>query len=161
MYDAPYRFIPLYARGGGVRAYTMVDAADYAFLSQWGWCMSSTGYARRSDGGRFVLLHRVVMGVDGLGRSTGEVDHRNRNPLDNRRSNLRLVRGAENRQNLNLNRSNRSGYRQVHWDSERNTWRVRVRVNGRKQSLGRFDSAEEAGRVAQEWRRVNMPYATD
>lgn len=80
----------------------IVDDADYKWLSRWKWCAHQTTrgvfYVRRgaSRNGKIqsILMHRQIMGlVVGDGK---EVDHINRNPLDNRRCNLRLVTRKEN-----------------------------------------------------------------
>lgn len=59
---------------------------------------TTEGYASYQDGRRTRLLHRELLGGDGL--SGLYVDHQNRDRLDNRRENLRIVTGTEN----NLNR---------------------------------------------------------
>jgi hypothetical protein len=63
--------------------------------------MSSNGYPQvcPAGTGKSIPLHQYIMGTAGKGR-TMVVDHINRNKLDNRRENLRLVDPTEN----NLNR---------------------------------------------------------
>ena len=71
----------------------LVSPEDHAFLSQWSWRLHNEGYAWRTErkGGHF-LMHRVILGM-----KPGEItDHINRNRLDNRRGNLRLVTHSEN-----------------------------------------------------------------
>jgi len=97
--------IPIYNRAGDVTATTIVDADIYPALVRWAWCLTEGGYVARSRflplGGRENLkLHRVVMCCtpnDHL-----QIDHINRNRLDNRRANLRFVTTSENLQNREL-----------------------------------------------------------
>ncbi len=90
--------IPLRAKDGSIKGHAMIDSIDVA-LSRWRWCLSR-GYAvrgvRARGGHRLISLHRQILGLtfgDGV-----EVDHINRNKLDNRRSNLRIVTHGGNMQ---------------------------------------------------------------
>lgn len=87
----------------------LVDAEDYAYLSQWKWYAKSAGtgqghYAARSvrDAKRIrtIRMHRLLMQKE-LDAAPGfrEVDHRNRIRLDNRRKNLRVVTKQDNLKN--------------------------------------------------------------
>lgn len=75
------------------------------------------------------------------------IDHVNRNGLDNRRENLRIV---SNRINL-LNRefpNKKSKYIGVSFDEKRkNKWRAAIFRDGKNKTLGRFATEEEAARA--------------
>lgn len=78
---------------------------------------------------------------------TGEVDHINGDPSDNRISNLRSVTHRENLQNRALGPNSKSGVLGVRWDAQRSQWRVQIgnhrdRVGYR--FLGRFSDFNEA-----------------
>ncbi len=66
--------------------------------------MSGNGYPQvtNPDTGKSVPLHQFIMGTVGRGHEV-LVDHKNRDPLDNRRENLRLLSPHES----NLNRKDR------------------------------------------------------
>jgi tRNA A37 N6-isopentenylltransferase MiaA len=87
------------------------------------------------------------------------VDHINRNILDNRRHNLRLLTPAESNQNQGLRRDNNSGYRGVSWEKNCKKWRVVIQVNGKQRHFGLFNSLEEAAMVAANTRKQLLPYA--
>jgi hypothetical protein len=82
------------------------DKEDYELVSQRAWHFTSGHYVSSSfacgDGKRRELyLHNLVMGVDlfpGKGAKQS-VDHINRNGLDNRKENLRIV--SQSQQNIN------------------------------------------------------------
>lgn len=158
--------IPLYRRGGAVVAYTLVDASDAALVNQHRWFVLKSKtlvYAGRwvRAGQTFTvrMLHRFILGLPS-GRDL-EVDHINRDGLDNRRANLRAITHAGNMQNRPSHKGSRSRYRGVSWDSARKRWRAKVRISGRTVHLGRFLSEEEAGETARLARLRLMPFAVD
>lgn len=72
------------------------------------------------------------------------VDHRNGNPLDNRRCNLRLTTSQQNSWNSKRPKNNKSGYKGVSFSSTMKKWRARIHVNKKEIPLGYFDSVIEA-----------------
>ena len=84
-------------------------------------------------------MHRVILNAP-PGR---EVDHINRNGLDNRRSNLRLATHAQNE----ANKPPRGEYKGAYWCKKSGRWRASIRVDGRLRHMGRFATREEAARV--------------
>lgn len=87
------------------------------------------------------LLHRIITGA-----LVGEVvDHKNMNPLDNRRDNLRICTRAENNRNSRKRRTNTSGYKGVF--REGNRWYAAITTNYEKKRLGCFATPEEAAKV--------------
>jgi hypothetical protein len=76
---------------------------------------------------------------------TGEIDHRNGDPRDNRIANLRDVTHAVNLQNLTKPRAGcKSGMLGAQWDASRQKWKASIRTQGASKHLGRFDTPEEA-----------------
>ena len=98
-----------------------------------------------------LLMHRVILGtVKGV-----FVDHRNGNGLDCRRGNLRECTKAQNNQNVGPRSDNTSGYKGVSWSKRQGFWIPRVQVEGKRLSLGRFSSAEEAHEAAERARALH------
>jgi hypothetical protein len=97
----------------------LVDDEDYKALKDYRWyalprrVRAENFYAYRwviVDGKRKTeYMHRRIMGV--VGR-TSQVDHINCNPLDNRRSNLRLATHSQNCANIPW-RGNATGFKGV------------------------------------------------
>jgi hypothetical protein len=126
----------------------LVDDCDRAWLSEWEWHLNK-GYAacgqrRRRDGVyRKVLMHRLIalcMGLDLTGR---EVDHINRDRLDNRRSNLRAVSKSVNQHNSKLRADSSTGVKGVSVNRQ-GSYVARLQVNKCRMYLGRFSTLEEA-----------------
>lgn len=169
MFDAPpgciqgARLIPLRKRGGKVVACALVDDADYETVSRSRWSLNTHGYVRRrtrkgEDAGTYcVVLHRQVLGLthgDGLAG-----DHINRNRLDCRRSNLRVLTRQQNRQNTGgWNKPCSSKHRGVSWDRQRRLWKAHATVNYKPHHIGRFKTEEQAARAAREFRELHMPF---
>lgn len=97
---------------------------------------------------RSKLLHRVIMQnqlKEGL-----TVDHINRNKLDNRKSNLRVVTQQENQLNRTMQKNNKSGHTGVHWDNKANKWRAMIRRNHKLKHIGFYETKEEAIKARRE-----------
>tara|TARA_R110000744_G_scaffold147914_1_gene260955 strand:- start:108 stop:617 length:510 start_codon:yes stop_codon:yes gene_type:complete len=73
------------------------------------------------------------------------IDHKNRDKLDNQVSNLRVVSYQQN----NFNR-NYKGY-----SKERNKYRARIFVNGKKISLGTYETEAEASNAYQQAKLIH------
>jgi hypothetical protein len=116
------------------------------------------GYAVRSNtDGTKSRLHRLLMGV---GPGEGIIDHIDRNPLNNKRSNLRLATTRENNLNRSPQRNNTSGHTGVDFLKAKNRYRVRYRGK----QVGLFRTEEEAIAARShaeasdpEWQQVRAP----
>ncbi|WP_272516333.1 MULTISPECIES: HNH endonuclease signature motif containing protein [unclassified Providencia] len=102
------------------------------------------GYFRVKVKDRIYLAHRLAwLYVYGSYPSL-EIDHINRNPSDNRISNLRLASSSENKRNTARNSANTSGFKGVSFHKRRNLWQATIRCNGKQIHLGYFNNPEDA-----------------
>ena len=143
------RLIPL----SGGKAHAIVDAEAFEFLSLWNWSVTDKGYARRVmciDGASSLIwMHRFIMspppGID--------VDHINRNPLDNRLCNLRYATKTGNVRNRGPNKYRRHGvaYKGVYKNANCLTYTARISrsVDGVQKHiyLGSFRDQIDAARA--------------
>lgn len=90
---------------------------------------------------RNIYLSRALLGL-GYGDPL-QADHRNHDTLDNRRSNLRVVTPASNKENQ-PSRGGSSRFVGVTWDRDRGLWRAQIQWRGRVVNLGRFVREMEA-----------------
>ena len=99
------------------------------------------GYAKFWDPVlRNVKVHRYVMGFPDLC-----VDHKNRNKLDCRRSNLRLCTRKENSYNKGKQKGTfTSRYKGVFYHKHSRRWKAGIRHEGKQYHLGTFKTEREA-----------------
>jgi hypothetical protein len=117
---------------------TVVDDEDYEMLSKLKWCADGNGYAvhinKRGFKPRLVYMHRFLLLPD----PNMQIDHINRDKLDNRRENIRICTAAENRMNRPAQVGGASPYKGVSWDYRSNKWQSYIRKSGKGKNLGRF-----------------------
>ena len=99
-----------------------------------------TKYGRAREDYAF---HRLLI----KNKSGNQIDHINRNKLDNRRENLRLVRRSYNLQNRNKFKHSVSNYVGVTFDCKKNVkkpWISRITKDRKRIYLGSFKTELEA-----------------
>ena len=122
----------------------LVDDEDYPAISARKWSNDGHGYAVTYRGNhRLITMHRLIMDA----KKGDEIDHINRNKLDNRRSNLRLCTTSHNKANVERQPNNTSGMKGVSWHTRDRKWRAYIHVNQRVLNLGYFGSKVEAARA--------------
>jgi hypothetical protein len=81
------------------------------------------GYVQLIFDNKRTYLHRAILTKDGRDLTRQDiVDHINRNPLDNRRENLRVVGYCTNNHNKTIGSNNTSGYKGVYFHNQHNKW---------------------------------------
>lgn len=113
---------------------------------------SVAGHRRRSDGywtvcvmGQYLPLTHVIFAVV-KGRWPVQVDHRDRDPSNNRWSNLRESTRSTNMKNA-VKKPNQSGFRGVYPHRSTGKFNARISLNGRGKSLGIFAEPADAARA--------------
>lgn len=71
-------------------------------------------------------------------------DHADRNPLNNRRYNLRIATHKDNARNHNKQKNNTSGIIGVGWDKACNKWVAYIGLDNKTKKLGRFTNKTDA-----------------
>lgn len=128
--------------------YTIIDADMYKELSKYHWYVNNKGYVMCSlyksyKKRKGVSLHRFIMNP----KKDEQIDHIDRNRLNNTRKNLRVVTNQQNRFNSKIPDTNKSGYKGVHWIESIKKWRARIHLNGKSFSLGCYSSPKLASDV--------------
>jgi hypothetical protein len=117
------------------------DLENYEKIKNLTWYDAKTGYVKTKSFHKSptILLHRFIMNCV---NDDFIVDHINRNPLDNRKSNLRIGTMSDNQHNRKLSKNNKSGIIGV--QKQLNKWNASICVNYKKFNLGTYEKFEEA-----------------
>jgi hypothetical protein len=90
---------------------------------------------------------------------TNEIDHIDRDPSNNRLSNLRGATSGQNKQNTLARKSNKStGIKGVGYDAERQQYQAGIAIN-KKRFSKRFDRLEDAIVWRSNMERVHHPFS--
>lgn len=144
--------IPIY-RKKEIVCYSQVDDEDYNLVSQYTWCyaVKSNGAvvpvsADYSDGKKTIRIHQLILPV--TTHKNLQVDHIDRNPLNNCRSNLRHATASEQAYNRGKGIGNTaSKYLGVIPTTTGNKWTAYGQVTGKRKIFGVFEVEEDAARA--------------
>lgn len=178
--DERFLVVPLHSRGKHPDRPTsaLVSESDYERAAKYSWHLSCSGqkskgelklYVRAWVGGVHVLLHRFVLNVP---HNSVSVDHINRNPIDCRRSNLRISGQSQNIHNQPCR--NPTGFKGVfdlrrYYPNQENPFMASIGWQSRVIRLGRFPTPEGAAHAYDEAARkyfgdqcrVNFPIGAE
>ena len=124
----------------------VVSDEDYDYLNKFSWHSCPGGYVKRTvDRNKTVLMHREVVIRMGL-QLLEDVDHRDNNPLNNQRDNLRVATVSQNQANSKMNITNVTGFKGVVFNARQNKWQAQIRHRGQRLYLGLFDCPIKAAK---------------
>ncbi len=131
---------------------SIVDPIDFEWLSSFTWFEDSFGYAYHRIKhyiieGRHrnpcIPMHKAILGP----RIGLEIDHINKNKLDNRRANLRFATRSENMMNRGKQVNNKSMFKGVYIRRDGKKWCAEIQSDGHQIYLGSFVDKVEAAKV--------------
>lgn len=130
--------------------YFICDSDVVEKLQKQTWYKTKRGYAMSTHTGNREFAHVCIMGK----RKGYEIDHINRNKLDNRRENLRFVTHIENLHNvdpLSLLKGNPATGVSINKSCKSYiSYEAYIRVDGKKIHLGCFTALEDAIKARKE-----------
>lgn len=151
-------------RKDGTFIETMISIEDLGLVSsipgKWylnqGYVKIGVGTSRKDK--KLMQLHRFILGVHGCNPINTEVDHRDRNPLNNTRDNLRIATKSINQRNKT--------YRKDRGVSKNSAGNWKATIGNRH--LGTFKTKDEAIAVRRgaieglesQWGSIGMNYRT-
>lgn len=117
------------------------DPEDYDKIKNYTWSDKwNDGYhelkAWDSDQKRMIWMYWLITGK--------ECDHIDRNPMNNRKSNLRDATQSQQCQNRNKTRRNNSGIVGVCYNKEQDKWIAYISIDKKQINIGRFNNKEDA-----------------
>ena len=136
--NSEYAEMKLYDRYNNVKAITIIDIEDVARVLLYKWHLDNLGYVR-SNKLKCSLQRYIMNGEKGF-----IFDHKNQQPLDNRKDNLRLCSSCDNQRNRAKQINNTSGFKGVSLIKTTGLWRAQIGVAGKTLNLGHFVSKIEA-----------------
>lgn len=130
--------IPLRNTEKNIVDYAQIDEDEFNKVSRYNW--SKVGnYAIGTVSGKRILMHQFIMGKAPKGQV---IDHKDKDGLNNTKSNLRFATFSENSQNRDKKDGSTSNYIGVIWHTSHKKWVAWSSTT----YLGCFDDEEEAAR---------------
>lgn len=122
----------------------LVDDSDYDMLIEYKW-RAKTDTKKKvvyAVTGKSVKMHRMLLKITD---AKIQVDHKDRNGLNNRRENLRVCSNSQNQTNKRKKSGKFSSrFKGVHWDKYLNRWKAGLVHNEKKYHLGVYADEIEA-----------------
>jgi hypothetical protein len=137
----------------------IVDDDDYEILSKHKWYSfecSHGVYARRNSSGKggakrgTLLMHREILKLSG---TNVVLDHKDRNGLNNQKSNLRI--GTYSQNMANRSSWGRSKYKGVSFHIRLKKWVATININKKQKHIGSFETEIEAAQKYNEYAKIH------
>jgi hypothetical protein len=110
----------------------LIDYKNFNKVCGHSWYIHNNGYATTRKKGKLISMQGLLFGK----RNGLDLDHINRNKLDNREKNLRFVSRSVNMLN--------QGKNGISWDKKRKKWFSFITVNYKMHALGRYSDKKDA-----------------
>lgn len=121
--------------------YAYISPEDYTLIKPYTWRLLKTKHGEYAQSGNGILMHRLIMKPS----ADLEIDHINRDGLDNRRENLRLCTSSQNKHNTKVRKDSSTGYRGIYYNTKYNKYYVQIKPpNAKRIFVGAFSNLSEA-----------------
>jgi len=128
----------------------LIDVDDFIRIKQHHWGISNRGYPISGTNGKRTRMHEFITGW------YKHCDHINRNPLDNRKSNLRYYEEDYlNMANQGLRKNNTTGYSGI-CKTKNGHYIARVGYKRKKKNLGTYKTIKEAVNARNKFLKENL-----
>lgn len=121
-----------------------IDLEDFKKIKYKKWRQEPKGYIVTGNNTKSNPTKRLPWILLNLKDPNKVVDHKDGNPLNNKKENLRICSQSENKLNISYMSSNTSGVIGVNYDKSRGKWTAEIRKGYIRCHLKRWDTKEEA-----------------
>ncbi len=111
----------------------------------------------RIDGKIYLASRIIYFMYHGVDPFPLEVDHKDRNSLNNNVDNLRLGNSVLQNQNRGMQSNNTSGVKGVSWHKKASKWRADISIGNKCKYLGLFTTLKEAAEARNAAVREHWP----
>lgn len=140
--EASYVKLSLLGRAKNLEEnYFLISKCNLEYVLRHNWYLDSNGYPMTYTA-RSKTLHKNLIGKQEKGYV---IDHINRNKLDNRLENLRVITSKENSYNRTKNKNSNNNYKGV--VKRGNKYVACISKDGIKREIGGFETEEEAAKT--------------
>ena len=129
----------------------IIDEDEFNNLKQYTWYISN-GYVLGKINNKQIRLHRYIMKCDNIIKV---VDHINKNPLDNRKSNLRICTRQQNNCNSTKRKNATSKYHGVYFNKRSKSWNTSCSIDGKFKHIGYFKNEIDAAKAYDNYIKLN------
>jgi len=133
--------IVLYDKNCNEKARTIIDAEDVEKVKKYKWRLAC-GYVRTILDRKSIGIQHLIMGAKPDKKKI--IDHKDRNPLNNQKANLRFCTHADNRRNGARKSDNTSGFKGVYLSKATRMWIAQIAINRKCYHLGTFKNKIKA-----------------
>jgi len=126
-------------------ARAIIDTEDIEKVENYKWAFGAYHHVTTMIEKNSVGIQNIIMGFKPIKNRI--IDHKDRNPLNNRKSNFRFCTNAENSRNSSLRKTNKSGFKGVSWRKDRKRWTARIKLNGKQLWVGTFKDKLKAAKA--------------
>lgn len=118
----------------------VIDKKDYTLIKGYKWYISHDNYVKSDSTKDRPYLHRLIMGCP----KNMHIDHIDFNPLNNKRSNLRICTNQQNVFHQHGVKNSSSKYKGISFYKPSKMWRARIGENSNQTHIGHFKTEIEA-----------------
>ena len=141
-----YSEMLLYDKHGNEIERCIIDTEDIGIIMNYKWHIGLRGYVISGSNKKMTKIHRLILDYNG----DMYIDHIDLNPLNNRKSNLRICTPQQNAMNRGLSKNNISGFTGVYWSKNDKKWVSQIRYNRKSITLGSFINKDDAIKARKE-----------